>query len=181
MVDKAAPRREHEAHLRPNCHLKAGVKIGNFVEIKNSTLGEGSKSAHLTYIGDADVGEKVNFGCGVVVVNYDGMDKHRTTVEDEAFVGCNANLVAPVTLGKKTFIAAGTTVTKNVPEDTLEVFQQAGTPRRLGLATRSPAQEETRLETPRHQRAGHWVASAGEELCAESWATSAVRRTPRRS
>ncbi|MDP6977494.1 MAG: bifunctional UDP-N-acetylglucosamine diphosphorylase/glucosamine-1-phosphate N-acetyltransferase GlmU [Myxococcota bacterium] len=109
------------AHLRPNCHLMAGVKIGNFVEIKNSTLGEGSKSAHLTYIGDATVGDKVNFGCGVVVVNYDGLDKHRTTVEDEAFIGCNANLVAPVTVGKKTFIAAGTTVTRNVPEDTLAV------------------------------------------------------------
>ncbi len=109
------------AHLRPNCHLKAGVKIGNFVEIKNSTLGEGSKSAHLTYIGDATVGDKVNFGCGVVVVNYDGLDKHRTTVEDEVFIGCNANLVAPLTVGKKAFIAAGTTVTKNVPEDTLAV------------------------------------------------------------
>lgn len=109
------------AHLRPNCHLKNGVKIGNFVEIKNSTLGEGSKSAHLTYIGDAQVGRKVNFGCGVVVVNYDGLDKHQTIVEDEAFIGCNANLVAPVTVGRKTFVAAGTTVTKNVPEDALAV------------------------------------------------------------
>lgn len=109
------------AHLRPDCHLKAGVKIGNFVEIKNSTLGEGSKSAHLTYIGDAQVGEKVNFGCGVVVVNYDGLDKHRTVVEDEAFIGCNANLVAPVTVGSKAFVAAGTTVTKNVPDDALAV------------------------------------------------------------
>ncbi|MCP4036027.1 MAG: UDP-N-acetylglucosamine diphosphorylase/glucosamine-1-phosphate N-acetyltransferase [bacterium] len=109
------------AHLRPNCHLMAGVKIGNFVEIKNSTLGEGSKSAHLTYIGDATVGEDVNFGCGVVVVNYDGIDKHQTVVEDGAFIGCNANLVAPVTVGKKSFVAAGTTVTRKVPEDTLAV------------------------------------------------------------
>jgi len=109
------------AHLRPDCHLMAGVKVGNFVEIKNSTLGEGSKSAHLTYIGDASVGKGVNFGCGTVVVNYDGIDKHHTVVEDGAFIGCNANLVAPVTVGKKAFVAAGTTVSKDVPEDALAV------------------------------------------------------------
>jgi bifunctional UDP-N-acetylglucosamine pyrophosphorylase/glucosamine-1-phosphate N-acetyltransferase len=109
------------AHLRPNCHLKAGVKIGNFVEIKNSTLGEGTKSAHLTYIGDATIGSDVNFGCGTIVVNYDGIEKHHTVVEDGAFIGCNANLISPVTVGKNAFVAAGTSVSKNVPEDALAV------------------------------------------------------------
>jgi len=109
------------ARLRPNSHLMAGVKIGNFVEIKNSVLGEGTKSAHLTYIGDADVGADVNFGCGTIVVNYDGYEKHRTTVEDGVFIGCNANLVSPVTLRKNAFVAAGSTISKEVPEDALAV------------------------------------------------------------
>ena len=109
------------AHLRPNCHLMAGVKIGNFVEIKNSTLGEGTKSAHLTYIGDATVGGGVNFGCGTIVVNYDGIDKHRSTIEDGAFIGCNSNILSPVTIGKDAFVAAGTNVSKDVPEDALAV------------------------------------------------------------
>ena len=109
------------AHLRPNCHLMAGVKIGNFVEIKNSTLGEGSKSAHLTYIGDATVGSGVNFGCGAIVVNYDGLEKHRSEIKDGAFIGCNSNLVSPVTVGKDAFVASGTNVTKDVPEDALAV------------------------------------------------------------
>jgi bifunctional UDP-N-acetylglucosamine pyrophosphorylase/glucosamine-1-phosphate N-acetyltransferase len=109
------------AHLRPNCHLKEDVKVGNFVEIKNSVLGAGSKSAHLSYIGDADVGSKVNFGCGTIVVNYDGFEKHRTTVGDGVFIGCNANLIAPLRLNDHTFIAAGSTVTKEVPENALAV------------------------------------------------------------
>jgi bifunctional UDP-N-acetylglucosamine pyrophosphorylase/glucosamine-1-phosphate N-acetyltransferase len=109
------------AHLRPNCHLMAGVKIGNFVEIKNSTLGEGTKSAHLTYIGDATVGSGVNFGCGTIVVNYDGIEKHRSTIEDGAFIGCNSNIISPVTVGKDAFIAAGTNVSKDVPDDALAV------------------------------------------------------------
>jgi len=109
------------AHLRPNCHLKAGVKIGNFVEIKNATLGEGTKSAHLSYIGDATIGSEVNFGCGTIVVNYDGIEKHHTVVEDGAFIGCNANLLSPVKVGKNAFVAAGTSVSKDVPEDALAV------------------------------------------------------------
>ncbi len=109
------------SRLRPNSHLMNGVKIGNFVEVKNSVMGKGSKSAHLTYIGDADVGEDVNFGCGSVVVNYDGYKKHRTTVGDGVFIGCNANLVAPVELKSNSFIAAGSTITKQVPEDALAV------------------------------------------------------------
>jgi len=109
------------SHLRPNCHLMAGVKIGNYVEIKNSTLGPGTKSAHLTYIGDADVGADVNFGCGSVIVNYDGYAKHRTRVGDAAFVGCNVNLLAPVEVAARSFTAAGSTISLDVPEDALGV------------------------------------------------------------
>jgi tetrahydrodipicolinate N-succinyltransferase len=99
----------------------AGVKIGNFVEVKNSTLGPGSKSAHLTYIGDATVGSNVNFGCGSVVVNYDGYEKHHTLIGDEVFVGCNANLIAPLEIEPNAFLAAGSTITKAVPRDALGV------------------------------------------------------------
>ncbi len=109
------------AHLRPNCHLRTRVKIGNYVEIKNSDVGEGVKAAHLTYIGDADVGAGTTFGCGVVTVNYDGQKKHRTTVGERVFVGCNANLIAPVTLHDDSYVAAGSTVNKEVPSDALAV------------------------------------------------------------
>ena len=109
------------SHLRPNCHLMKGVKIGNFVELKNSTMGPGSKSAHLTYIGDASVGADVNFGCGVVVVNYDGYEKHRAIVGDRAFIGCNVNLISPVEIEAQAFLAAGSTITDDVPEDALAV------------------------------------------------------------
>lgn len=109
------------AHLRPGSHLGAGVKIGNFVEIKNSTLGPGAKAAHLGYIGDADVGAGVNFSCGAIVVNYDGYQKTRSTIGEGAFIGCNANLVSPVTIEPHAFVAAGSTITKDVPRDALAV------------------------------------------------------------
>ena len=109
------------AHLRPGSHLGAGVKIGNYVEVKNSTLGAGSKAAHLGYIGDADVGEGVNFSCGAIIVNYDGYKKTRSTIGDGAFIGCNANIVSPVEVEPHGFVAAGSTITKNVPEDALAV------------------------------------------------------------
>jgi len=109
------------AHLRPDTHLGQGVRVGNFVEIKNSVLGPGSKADHLSYIGDADVGAGVTFGCGSIVVNYDGRAKRRTRVGDAAFVGCNANLIAPVQIDAKTFIAAGSTITDDVPRDALAV------------------------------------------------------------
>jgi len=102
-------------HLRPNTVLADGVKIGNFVEVKNSQVGAGSKIPHLSYIGDTDMGGGVNIGCGTITVNYDGKKKHRTIIEDEAFIGCNSNLVAPVTVGKGAFVGAGSTITKNVP------------------------------------------------------------------
>lgn len=109
------------AHLRPSTVLGDHVKVGNFVEVKNSRVDMGSKLPHLSYIGDADVGKHVNIGCGSITVNYDGKKKYRTTIEDEAFVGCNSNLVAPVTVGRGAFVAAGSTVTKDVPPDDLAV------------------------------------------------------------
>lgn len=107
------------AYLRPNCTIGDDAKVGDFVEVKNSTLGNHSKASHLTYIGDSDVGNHVNLGCGVVFVNYDGANKHRSVVEDGAFIGCNTNLVSPVTVGEKSYIAAGTTVTRDVPKGSL--------------------------------------------------------------
>ena len=108
-------------HLRPDTELMAGVKVGNFVEVKNSRVGKGSKLPHLSYIGDADIGSGVNIGCGTITVNYDGKKKHRTVVEDAAFVGCNSNLVAPVSVGAGAYIAAGSTITKDVPAGALGV------------------------------------------------------------
>lgn len=107
--------------LRPNSHIKRGVKIGDFVEIKNSTIGEYTAVAHLTYIGDSDVGANVNFGCGVVTVNYNGDKKFRTVIEDNAFIGCNTNLVAPVRVGKGAYTAAGSTITKDIPDNALAI------------------------------------------------------------
>ena len=109
------------AYIRPDCHIADNVKVGDFVEVKNSTIGKGTKIPHLTYVGDTDAGEKINFGCGSITVNYDGNKKHRTTVEDNVFVGCNANLVAPVTIQKGSYIAAGSTITRDVPENVLAV------------------------------------------------------------
>lgn len=109
------------AYIRPNSKIGSHIKIGDFVEVKNSTIGNNTKVSHLTYIGDADVGENVNFGCGTVVVNYDGHKKHRTVIEDEAFIGCNTNLVSPVTIHKEAFIAAGSTITENVPARALGI------------------------------------------------------------
>jgi bifunctional UDP-N-acetylglucosamine pyrophosphorylase/glucosamine-1-phosphate N-acetyltransferase len=112
------------AYIRPNCHVGENIKVGDFVELKNSTIGNGTKISHLTYVGDTDAGEGINFGCGTVTVNYDGKKKYRTTIEDDVFIGCNANLVAPVTLKKGSYVAAGSTITKEVPEDALAVARQ---------------------------------------------------------
>ena len=107
------------AHLRPNSHLGEDVHIGNFVEVKNSTLGKGVKSGHLTYVGDSDLGQDINIGCGTIFVNYDGKKKHRSVVGDQVFIGCNANIVSPVKIGDRAFIGAGTTVTEDVPAESL--------------------------------------------------------------
>ncbi len=109
------------AHLRPDNRIGAGVRIGNFVEVKNSNLGPGVKADHLSYIGDADVGAGASFGCGSITVNYDWRTKHRTTVGEGAVIGCNVNLIAPVTIARNASIAAGSTITQDVPEDALAV------------------------------------------------------------
>ena len=115
------------AYIRPNSKIGENIKIGDFVEVKNSVIGNGTKVSHLTYIGDSDVGERINFGCGTVTVNYDGHKKFRTTIEDDVFIGCNANLVAPVTLKKGSYVAAGSTITKDVPEKSLAVARNRQT------------------------------------------------------
>ncbi|MFI3174615.1 MAG: bifunctional UDP-N-acetylglucosamine diphosphorylase/glucosamine-1-phosphate N-acetyltransferase GlmU [Bacillota bacterium] len=109
------------AYIRPNSAIGEKAKIGDFVEIKNATIGKGTKVPHLSYIGDTDAGEKVNFGCGSIMVNYDGKKKYRTTVGDNVFVGCNANLVAPVTVHEGAYVAAGSTITKDVTKEVLVV------------------------------------------------------------
>ncbi len=109
------------AYIRPGSTIGEACKVGDFVEVKNASMGNGSKSAHLTYIGDADIGENVNLGCGVVFVNYDGKNKHRSTVGDGCFIGCNVNLVSPVDVGDGAYIAAGSTVTRDIPKDALSV------------------------------------------------------------
>jgi bifunctional UDP-N-acetylglucosamine pyrophosphorylase/glucosamine-1-phosphate N-acetyltransferase len=109
------------AHLRPGCRLHARVRIGNFVEVKNSELAEGVKADHLSYIGDADVGPGASFGAGSITVNYDWERKHRTRVGAGARIGCNANLVAPIEIEAGAYVAAGTTVTKAVPSDAIAV------------------------------------------------------------
>ena len=109
------------AYLRPNSKIGEHVRIGDFVEIKNSNIDDGTKVSHLTYIGDSDVGKNINFGCGTVTVNYDGKNKFRTTIKDNAFIGCNTNLVAPVTVEENAYIAAGSTITKDIPENALSI------------------------------------------------------------
>jgi bifunctional UDP-N-acetylglucosamine pyrophosphorylase/glucosamine-1-phosphate N-acetyltransferase len=108
-------------HLRPDTVLHDHIKVGNFVEVKNSTVGDGTKLPHLIYCGDSDLGKNVNFGCGTVTVNFDGKNKHRCVIDDHAFIGCNTNLVAPVHIGKRAFTAAGSTITKDVPARALSV------------------------------------------------------------
>ncbi|MFZ7946906.1 MULTISPECIES: bifunctional UDP-N-acetylglucosamine diphosphorylase/glucosamine-1-phosphate N-acetyltransferase GlmU [Bacillaceae] len=109
------------AHIRPDSAISDDVKIGNFVEIKKAIFGKGSKASHLSYIGDAEVGSDVNIGCGSITVNYDGKNKYLTKIEDGVFIGCNSNLVAPVTIGKGAYVAAGSTITKDVPGEALSI------------------------------------------------------------
>lgn len=114
------------AYLRPDTRIGEKCRIGDFVEIKNSVIGDGTKVSHLTYVGDGDLGENINLGCGVVFTNYDGKKKHRSIVEDDAFIGCNVNLVAPVHVGREAYVAAGSTVTGDVPEGSLYVARSQG-------------------------------------------------------
>ncbi|MEX1028994.1 MAG: bifunctional UDP-N-acetylglucosamine diphosphorylase/glucosamine-1-phosphate N-acetyltransferase GlmU [Paenibacillaceae bacterium] len=109
------------AYLRPGAKLAANVKIGDFVEVKNSTIGEGSKIPHLSYVGDAHIGKNVNMGCGSITANYDGAQKHLTQIDDNAFIGSNSNLIAPIHIGKGAYVVAGSTITQNVADDELAI------------------------------------------------------------
>lgn len=115
------------AYVRPNCTVGDDIKVGDFVELKNSTIGNGTKISHLTYVGDTDLGQRINLGCGTVTVNYDGKSKYRCTVEDDCFIGCNTNMVAPVTIGKGSYVAAGSTITENVPAGSLAIARERQT------------------------------------------------------
>lgn len=112
------------AYLRPGTKLGSSVKIGCFVDLKKAKIARGSKVSHLAYVGDAEIGEDVNIGCGVITVNYDGVKKHQTVVEDGAFIGCNTNLVAPVKVEKGAYVAAGSTITHDVPADALAIARE---------------------------------------------------------
>ncbi|WP_048626874.1 bifunctional UDP-N-acetylglucosamine diphosphorylase/glucosamine-1-phosphate N-acetyltransferase GlmU [Listeria ivanovii] len=109
------------AHLRPGSDIHNNVKIGNYVETKKAVVGEGTKLPHFIYMGDAEIGKNVNIGCGSIAVNYDGKNKAKTIIGDDVFVGCNSNLIAPVKVGNRAFIAAGSTITKDVPDDALGI------------------------------------------------------------
>jgi len=109
------------SYIRPGSKIANDVKVGDFVEVKNATIDDGTKIAHLTYVGDSDVGKRVNFGCGTVTVNYDGKKKHRCKIGDDCFIGCNTNLVAPVEVKDGAYTAAGSTITDEVPEKSLAI------------------------------------------------------------
>lgn len=109
------------AHLRMNTSVEANCRIGNYVEIKNSKIGEGTKISHLTYLGDTTCGKNVNWGCGCVTVNYDGKFKNKTYIGDNVFIGCNTNLIAPLSVGNNVFIAAGSTITDDIPDEAFSI------------------------------------------------------------
>jgi len=108
-------------NIRPGCNIGPSVKVGDFVELKNTKVGKGTKVPHLSYVGDAVLGENINIGAGVIFVNYDGCKKHQTIVEDNAFIGCNSNLIAPVTVKAGSYVASGSTINREVPEDSLAI------------------------------------------------------------
>lgn len=109
------------AHIRSHCEIGKNCRIGNFVEVKKSQIGDGSKSAHLSYIGDTEMGEDVNIGCGTITVNYDGVRKNRTYIGSRAFIGCNSNLIAPISIGEDALVGAGSTVVEPVPDGALVI------------------------------------------------------------
>lgn len=115
------------AYIRPGSKVGAGCKIGDFVEIKNSSIGDGTKVPHLAYVGDADVGSNINIGCGVIFANYDGRNKHRSQVDDGTFIGSNSTLIAPIKVGRRSFIAAGATLVHDVPDGALVIARATET------------------------------------------------------
>lgn len=140
------------AHLRPNADVRAGAKVGNFVEIKNTVLGAGSKASHLSYLGDATVGTNVNIGAGTITCNYDGETKHQTVIGDGAFIGSDSQLLAPVTIGSGSYVASGTTVREDVPSGALAV--SAGKQRNIeGWAVERQRKREARPRRPLDRKA----------------------------
>ncbi len=109
------------AHLRPQSHVSEDAKVGNFVELKKTVLGRGSKASHLAYLGDATIGEKVNIGAGTITCNYDGTTKHQTVIEDGAFIGSDSQLIAPVRIGRNAYVGAGSSITDDVPAESLAI------------------------------------------------------------
>ncbi len=130
------------ARLRTNCHIQENAHLGNFVEMKKSVFGKGSKASHLTYVGDSEVGMNVNLGCGTITSNYDGKNKSLTKIGDNAFIGCNSNLVAPVTIEENAFIAAGSTITKDVEKDAMAIARS----KQVNKAGYSKILEEIRMK-----------------------------------
>ncbi len=133
-------------HLRPKAVLENKVHCGNFTEIKNSTIGDGTHISHLTYVGDSDVGSGVNFGCGVVTVNFNGKEKNRCKIGNNAFIGCNTNLIAPVNIGERAYTAAGSTITEDVPADALAIARQKQTNKENWVIRNKPYREKNSLE-----------------------------------
>lgn len=131
------------AHLRPKSHIGKNVKIGNFVEVKNAHIGDNSKAGHLAYIGDADVGRDVNIGCGVIFVNYDGEFKHKTVVGDNAFIGSNSNLISPLKINERAYIAAGSTITREVEAGALGI-SRSKQENKMGWAERKERQKNNK-------------------------------------
>ena len=129
-------------HLRPNTVLGEHVHCGNFVEVKNSNVGEHTSVSHLTYVGDSDVGSGVNFGCGVVTVNFNGKTKNRCTIGNDAFIGCNTNLIAPVRVGNRAYTAAGSTITEDVPDDALAIARDRQTIKAGWVIRKKPYREK---------------------------------------
>lgn len=128
------------AYVRPGSRIGEGVKVGDFVELKNAKIGKGTKIPHLSYVGDAEIGEGVNVSCGVITVNYDGAKKHKTIVGDNAFIGCNSNLIAPVQIGNDAYIAAGSTINQDVPEGALAIARERQT-NKPGYAAKLPRKQ----------------------------------------
>ena len=125
-------------HLRPECVLEQGAKVGNFVEMKKTRLGKGSKANHLSYLGDGEIGADVNIGAGTIFCNYDGFNKHKTVLEDGVFIGSDSQLVAPIRIGKGAYVATGTTVTQDVPAEAL-ALSRVKQSNKEGYATRLKA------------------------------------------
>ena len=141
------------AYLRPGANIGKQVKIGDFVEIKNATLGEGTKVSHLSYVGDAVVGTNVNIGCGAITVNYDGFNKNLTEIGNDAFVGSNVNLIAPVKIGNGAYVVAGSTITHAVNEGDLAIARERQT-NKPGYADKIKAPDESEERKQSEQRIG---------------------------